>query len=324
MLYFRYYVEKISHFVRNDNSIIGTTQQNFVLQLISKNFNFSQLINRDTNLRKLTLILVLLLFAISYSSAQDGNVEIYLIDSYVTPELPHTFVLSFYTSDSCTSKLLIDNKKEKTVSGTFEVMHKTEVDFTNIKFDSANVPFQILVTDKNGKISRSEKYTVTLPYKEDLISGNGPGFFKVFCFGGIIFGLPSPTYVSLRGEDYLAITKEIPLFSFYSGGYNYPVGYISAEYEHIFNAYKKNFIRAGYKHIFQIPGLEYISPGLSWFSDFNGYNGLSPEMSIGFMRIYNVFTLYAKYRYNFKPNESSSDFHEFSVGLYSNFFSINF
>ncbi|MBS3945644.1 MAG: hypothetical protein KGZ42_09125, partial [Melioribacter sp.] len=174
-----------------------------------------------------------------------------------------------------------------------------------------------------GTESRSQLYEVEIPRMIAIEKDKGSGLLQVCCFGGIIFGLPSPTIVMMNDKKIFGLSKEIPIFSFYSGGYNYPIGYVGAEYSYLFNSDKKNFIRIGYKHIFQIPLIEYVSIGANYFSDFKGYNGVSPELSVGLFKIQNVFTLYSRYRYNIQPGRSGTDFHEFSIGLYSNFFSLN-
>ncbi len=253
-----------------------------------------------------------------------GKIEVYLIDAYVTPELPHKFVLSFFTSDSCLSKVKIDEKYEFIVSKNFTDNHKAAIYLTNVDFDSTSTYFRVHLTGKNNNESYSDLYELVLPYRGgDVLDQNGPGIFQVCCFGGIIFGLPTPTYVSAEGKNYFSLTKEIPVLSFYSVGYNYPIGYLGLGYAYVFNTDRKHYFRIGYKHIFQIPYLEYISPGLNYFTDLKGYNGLGPEISLGLVRIYNVFTLFARYRYNFQPVRGGTNFHEIAIGLYSNFFSLN-
>ena len=127
----------------------------------------------------------------------------------------------------------------------------------------------------------------------------------------------------MNGDSHFSLVKEMPLLTFFSSGYNYPSTYISLEYAHVFDAPIKNFLRLGYKKIIQLPVIEYMSPGVNLFTDFLGLNGISPEISIGWFKVYNVFTVYSKYRYNYKPGGSNADFQEITVGLYSNFFSIN-
>ena len=41
---------------------------------------------------------------------QSDSLEIFIIDAFVTPETPHTFNLSFFTSEEVKAKLSIDEK----------------------------------------------------------------------------------------------------------------------------------------------------------------------------------------------------------------------
>lgn len=267
--------------------------------------------------------LLIFLLPISSLFAQSA-IEVFLIDSYVTPEKPHKLVLSFFTSDSATSKVILNNEYEIDISNKLSDMHKKEILLDDYKFDSLYVPLQIFGKDKLGNDFKSEVYQISLPEADELLVGHSPSFFTVCCFGGIIFGLPSPTAVFTKNESYFALSKEIPILSFYSEGYNYPSGYIGIDYTYIFNAPINSVLRLGYKHIFQTDLIEYVSPGISAVTDFNGGNGFAPEISLGLFRIYNVFTVYAKYRYSILPSRSDANYHSISIGLYSNFFSINF
>lgn len=274
-------------------------------------------------MKKVFFLLVVLSSMLNlYGQEYTGNTDIYIIDSYVTQETPYRLVVSFFTSDSTTAKVVLENNKEYLTSETFTDNHKVTIDISNFTFDSNYVKYYIVAKNKAGELSKSDKYEAALPVTGEIKAASKSNIFEVCCFGGIIFGLPEPTLIRANGENYFSLKKEIPLFSFYSSGYNYPMSYFSVEYQHIFKQHV-NFMRAGYKHIFQIPYLEYISPGISGFTNFKGKNGITPEISVGLLRVYNVFTLNVKYRYNFKPNESNYNFSEISIGLYSNFFSIN-
>lgn len=280
-------------------------------------------------MKKISALLFIICVSMSYTFAQadslsSGNVDVYLIDSYITPETPHRLVVSFFTSDSTTSRIFILSQKEFEVSKNLSDNHKIEIDLSSFENIVSPLKYKIFVKDKNGEKSQSQVYEVEMPQNLVLKTERNLGMLQVCCFGGIIFGLPSPTFVDAGGKQYFSLTKEIPLFSFYSTGYNYPLGYFGIEYAHIFNADKKNFMRVGYKQIFQTGFIKYISPGINYFTDFLGYNGISPEITFGLFQVQNVFTFYARYRYNFQPNKSGADFHEMSIGLYSNFFSINF
>ncbi len=52
----------------------------------------------------------------SFYAQESDSIEIYLIDAYVKPELPHKITLSFFTSDLCKSKVIIDDNYEYTVN----------------------------------------------------------------------------------------------------------------------------------------------------------------------------------------------------------------
>ena len=254
--------------------------------------------------------------------AQTDSIEIDIIDNFVTPEIPHNFVLSFFTSEKTKSKILIDNQYEYVVSDTFNDIHKTRIDISKLKFKEKDVPFVIIVEDTNGNKFTSDKYDFQIPQEMKVKSESN--FLLLCLFGGTVFLLPSPAYVITNNEKYFSLTKEIPLISISKKGFTYPAGYFSLEYSHIFNAPRKNFLRLGYKQIIEVPGIQYVSPGINAFTDFRGFNGISPEISAGLFKILDTFILYVRYRYNVKPGETGSEFQEVSVGLYSNFFSLYF
>jgi hypothetical protein len=256
-------------------------------------------------------------------SAATGLIDIYVIDSYITPEAPNKCVITFGTSDSCLTKLVVMDRDTFVISSKPSDTHKFERELSKLKLDSAYIKYKIIAVDMRGNKTVSEPYEVELPKGLIIKSEYDSGLLSI-CLGGIVFLIPSPEYVTMNNKNYFSLSKEIPLFTFFSGGYNYPKGYISAEYSYIFKSPKKNFLRGGYKQIFQVPIIEYISPGVNAFTDFLGYNGLSAEISAGLFRIQNTFTVYIKYCYNFQPKESGLDFHEFSIGLFSSFFSLNF
>lgn len=276
---------------------------------------------------KTVILLTIFLFIGIVSAQTDSNkvsgTEIMIVDSYITPEAPNKFVLSFFTSDSCKSEIIILGKKTYDVSKKFEENHKFEIELSKLNIDTAGFHYQIVVKNKHGVETKSDITDVAIPKGVIITPEQQPSIFVMCCFGGVIFGLPSPTYVFNGGEYHWALSKEIPLFSFYSSGYNYPMGYLGIEYTYVFEAQKKNFFRAGYKHIFQIPSIKYVSPGVTGFTDFKGYSGMSLELSVGLFQIQNVFTFYTRYRYNFQLRNDGTGFNEFSIGLYSNFFSLN-
>ena len=268
------------------------------------------------------LFLGIRLFAQSDTTSA-GATEVTVIDSYITPELPNKFVLSFFTSDSCTSKLMIEQSKMVSVSENLSEDHKIEIELDRLNLHRLNFHYQIIVYDAKGAESRSELFEVALPESFNISKDMDPGLFGI-CLGSIVFAIPSPTYLFINGEKHWSLSKEIPLVNFYSGGYNYPSGYIGVEYSYIFESEKKNFLRIGYKQIVQIPVIKYLSPGINCFTDFKGYNGITAEFSLGLFQLQNVFTLYTRYSYNFQLIKGGTNFQTVSIGLYSSFFSLNF
>lgn len=304
-------------FINNFLIIVSFQKLNLIIINLSK-----QILS---NMKLLYLLIFLSFFTALYSQNENeasGNIEIFVIDSYITPESPNKFVLSFFTSDSCTSSIIF-NDKEYIVSKEFTDNHKFDLTLEN-DITTTKINYKIVVQDREKKLSYSQLYEVEIPQEMISAKEKNLSLLQVCCFGGIIFGLPSPTLVLKDGETFFSLSKEIPIFSFYSTGYNYPLGYVGIEYAHIFNYDKKNFLRFGYKHIIQLDFIKYLSGGINYFTDFKGYNGLSTEFTLGLIQIQNVFTLFTRYRYNFQTMKNSNNFHEISIGLYSNFLSINF
>ena len=78
------------------------------------------------------ILISFLLFLLSNFSvfAQNEEVEIFIIDAYVTPEKPHTFKLSYFSSEAIKSKVIIDDKYKIDVSNNLIEDHSVEVDFS--------------------------------------------------------------------------------------------------------------------------------------------------------------------------------------------------
>ncbi|MBE0551723.1 MAG: hypothetical protein IH619_05020 [Ignavibacterium sp.] len=248
------------------------------------------------------------------------GIEVFLIDAYVKQEPPYIFILSFYTSEVCLSNVIIDNKYEYLVSNGLSEAHSAKIDISSLNFLEKNVSFVIETIDSLGNMSKSESFEFDLPY-EPIIK-DGSSIWTLCLFAGSVFILPMPGYVINNGANYYSLTKEIPIVSFRSKRGNYPAGYFSIEYTYIFEAGNRNFARLGYKRIIPIDYIEYISPGITAYTNFDGQNGFSPELSVGWFTLLDTFTLYTRYRYNYKPGDSNSNFHEINLGLYTRFFSL--
>ena len=276
-------------------------------------------------MRKLFIIFFLIFISLYVYSQEKSNAdstEVYLIDNYITPDSPPELIVSFFTNIPVRSKIIVEDKYEYSVSKELSENHKDSIDISNIKLSSKQVHFVIQVEDSLGKKSFSENYEVDLP-KEVEIKGES-NFLLLCILGGTVFLLPSPVYVNWGNKSYFSLNKEIPLVFIRSGSFSYPTGYFSIEYSFIYNAPIRNFFRIGYKHIIEVPGIEYVSPGVDGFTNLNGFNGISPELSIGWLKIFDTFTLYSRFRYNFKPGGVNNEFSEISIGLYSGFFAIYF
>jgi hypothetical protein len=270
-------------------------------------------------LQKIIFLCAMVLTSINLYSQETDSIEIYLIDAYVKPELPHKFTLSFFTSDLCKSKVIIDDNYEYTVNNEFSDMHKMEIEITDLEFNDKIVNFIIITEDEAGNKNISEIFDFDLPYEPEIKKGSD--FLQVCLFAGAIFLLPYPSLVLQKAESYFSLTKEIPIISFRSKSRRYPAGYLSLEYSYIFDAAAKNYLRAGYKQLYDLPYIEYLSPGVSLYTNFLGNNGIGLETSIGLFTIVDTFTLYSRYRFNIKMGDSPGNFHEISLGLYSSFFS---
>jgi len=269
--------------------------------------------------RKIFILFFLLLSPL-YLLAQSDSIEVYLIDAYCTREMPYTFKLSFYTSEECKSKVVLDEKYEFDVSNELTDFHKKEIDINNISFSGKIVYFTIITETESGEKFESEKFDFDLPFEPQIESGSD--LFTLCLFGSVIFLLPYPSYAFDNNSSYFSLTKEIPFISFRSRNLNYPSGYLSIEYSYLFNNDDPSYLRFGYKKLFEVSHIEYLSPGLSLYTNFDLNQGVSPELSVGLFTIEDTFTFYVRYRYNFTLQSNGANFQEINIGLYSGFFSL--
>ena len=277
------------------------------------------------------VLFILSFFSISIFAQTDVEaVDIFIIDSYVTPNPPHKVIMTFFTSEDVKSKIKFDGNDELVVSNNYISEHKFELPLKNLKYDSTSIPFRITVEDAEGKKTTSEEFDLYLPDDYNLEITNNSNFLDL-CIGGIWYLVPSPTLTNVDSELNYSLTKEFPLVSFYGEGYNFPISYFSFEYSYLFDSGStreinkhRNFIRVGYKYIVQTDIIKYVSPGINLTTNFNSFNGISPEVSFGLFKFYETFTLYVRYRYNYPFDSSYQDFHELSIGLFTSSISFNF
>ena len=271
------------------------------------------------------LIFFIVLFNDCFASSltvESDSTEIYLLDSYIAPEKPTIFNVSFITSNSAKSKLYIDNKYEFTITDTLADNHKAKIDLAGYEFSKKTVPFYIIAEDSTGEKFKSDIFDLDFPKQIKMQKESNFLLFGVFFAMQLL--VPTPGYVHTNNANYFELTKEIPLLSFRSSNINYPSGYVAIEFSHIYNADASNFFRVGYKHFFMTPIVKYISPGIDLFTNFDGYNGYSLEVSFGMFDLLKTFTIYSRYRFNSQPSYSDRNFQEISVGLFSNYFSFHF
>jgi hypothetical protein len=265
-------------------------------------------------------LFLLVLFSSVKLFGQTDSTEVYLIDAYCTREIPYTFKLSFYTSEVCKSKVILEGKYEFTVSADFIDLHKAEININNLAFTNPIVNFVIETETKSGVINKSEIFDFDLPFEPEIKEGSN--WITLCLFGSSIFLIPYPSYVAESQKSYFSLTKEIPVISFRAKSLNYPSGYLSFEYSYIFNSEDPGYLRAGYKKIFEVSGVEYLSPGISLYSNFNTNLGISPEFSIGLFTIKDTFTMYVRCRSNFTFHSAGTNFQEIYIGFYSGLFSL--
>ncbi|MBE0571916.1 MAG: hypothetical protein IH618_10265 [Ignavibacteriaceae bacterium] len=269
---------------------------------------------------KTILLLILIFISSEKLFSQTDSIEVYLIDAYCTREIPYIFKLSFYTSDACKSKVILEDKYEFGVSYEPTDLHKTDIALSNLSFKDNIVNFVIITETDSGVINKSETFDFDLPFEPQIKEGSD--WITLCLFGSSIFLIPYPSFAAESQQNFFSLTKEIPIISFRSRSLNYPSGYLSFEYSYIFNAEDPGYLRAGYKRIFEIPGLEYLSPGISLYTNFNKNLGLSPEFSIGLFTIKDTFTMYIRCRSNFTFHASGTNFQEIYIGFYSGLFSL--
>lgn len=160
--------------------------------------------------------LFLAVFTLScYINAQDFEYdsdfyEVFLIDSYVTPEIPHTFVLTFFTPDEVTSKISIDDNYEFIISEVATEDHNTKIDISQIHFDSLYVTCKIMMKDADGNDLFSEPFELALPNSYEIAMDDAPGLLTTCCFGGVVFGLPSPNVILTEEGSFFSLTKRNP------------------------------------------------------------------------------------------------------------------
>lgn len=253
----------------------------------------------------------------SGASIEGDSVEVYLIEAFIAPKTT-ILRLTFFTSESVKSEAVFKNKVVP-VSVEFNENHQIEIDISEVERQGDMISFFVRVENEEGVKNLSEQFEV-------LAQGNttieGGADLTGCIIGGMVYLIPSPGYDFFRDTSSMSFGKEFPILSFFSGGYNYPNGYLSFEYRLNATIEPKSKYMLGYKQIVETPLIEYFSFGFSYSTDFKGNNAIVPEMSVGLFRVMNVFTIYARSSYYLYPENRKSDVTQISIGLFSAFFSL--
>ncbi len=271
---------------------------------------------------KLLTILILVVFSFqnaTYSQEETENeLEIFLIDAFCKPDSNRILIITYYSSFPVKSKVILENRYEFEVSNELTELHKIRIDLSDLDFEDKQVEFVVKSVDSLGNKFTSEIFDFDLPYEPNIKGGSN--IFTLCLFGGAVFLLPNPGLVVQNNKAEWSLTKEIPLLAFRKG-YNYASSYVSFELSYFNNFENKFNYRLGYKKIWEVKSIEFISAGLSGFTNFKNESGLSPEVTIGLFKLFESFTIYTRYRYNY-IFESDYGKHEFYLGFYSGFFTI--
>lgn len=258
-------------------------------------------------------------------TAQDqdysDSLEVFLIDSYVSIEKPYKINISFFTSDSAKSSIILPGLGEIKVSSESSDYHELKMDISEYRADSSLIKYKIKVVDRNNIEFVYDDFEAELP--QTLLKDQaGYDIVSSLCIGSLIFALPSVGIV-FDGEEYVSFSKEIPILSKYDVGYNYPQYYFALEYTHILKYNIKNLMTTKFNYVFTVGGIEYISPGLGYVTNFSGQNGLSTELSVGLFKVFDSFTFFTKFKNSYFFSSGNQNYTEISIGLYSNVFSFS-
>lgn len=271
--------------------------------------------------------LLLFIMLLSYGvNAQTGDfetdsVEVILIEAYVTQDDPDHLILSFFTSEPVRSSLRFSKGEMMDVNSNFVDNHKVKLNISGVRTDTTYLEFIVLVEREDGAGNSSEVFEVELPKREIIRLAQESGALTGCLIGGMVYMIPGVIHYYGSGNSYFGIDKELPVISYFRGGYNYPVGYLALEYIHLPKAVTKNQVAITANGILEFKPVEYLSGGIGYTTDFRKSNSLTIDVSVGLFRILNVFTFYVENRFGYYPS-SKTGYTQQSIGLFSSFFSI--
>jgi hypothetical protein len=254
-----------------------------------------------------------------FAQENEEAIEVYLIESFIPPEHPKEFHLGFSTSAVCKSKVILQGSKEVTIADTLTDFHKLVIDISGIKADSV-FSCVIITESASGEKYTGEPFDVEKP--QELKQEEGSSGLYSCLTGGLVYLVPIIDYNIAGKESHWGFSKELPIVSYFEGGFNYPKHFVSVEYSHIPNWEPKNTFRVGWKYLYQVAIGKYVTGGISLATNFKGFNGISPEVSWGIFTFHDVFTVALRYRFTTDFKSGGNTYSTFSLGLASWFFSV--
>lgn len=256
-------------------------------------------------------------FGLSFRSEEGDSIEVILIEAYSPKESPGKMVLTFFTSEPVKAEVIFSNKTVP-LGTEFNESYSTTLEISDIPVTEGMIVFYIRVQGESGQINLSEQFDIVA---EGNTTISGGADLTGCLIGSAVYAIPAVYYNFHRDSSGLGFGKEFPLISFFSGGYNYPNGFIAFEYTYTDVNDIKSRYNFGYKQIIEVPYINYVSLGFSFSTDFRGGNAVLPEASLGLFRIMNVFTLYVRGSHYVFPGDKDKNMTQFSLGLFSAFFS---
>lgn len=267
------------------------------------------------------LLLLLLVsgpvFGFSPQAAEGDSIEVILIEAYSPKDSPDKMVLTFFAGEPVKAEVIFPNKTVP-LGDEYKESYSTTLDIEGVPPQEDLIVFYIRVTNESGESNLSEQFDIVA---EGNTSISGGADLTGCLIGSAVYAIPAVYYNFHQDTSGLGFGKEFPLISFFSGGYNYPNGYIAFEYNYTDLHAVKSRYNFGYKQIIEIPYLNYVSFGFSYSTDFRGGNAVLPEASLGLFRIMNVFTLYVRASHYVFPANKEKNMTQLSLGLFSAFFS---
>lgn len=253
----------------------------------------------------------------SFGTEEGDSIEVILIEAYSPKDSPDKMVLTFFASEPVKAEVIFSNKTVP-LGEEFKESHTNSIDIKGVPPQEELIIFYIRVTGESGGSNLSEPFDIVA---EGNTSISGGADLTGCLIGTAVYAIPAVYYNFHNDSLGLGLGKEFPLLSFYSGGYNYPNGYLAVEYTYSDIHDIKSRYNFGYKQIIEIPFINYVSFGFSFSTDFRGRNAVVPEVSLGLFRIMNVFTLYVRTSHYVFPANKGNNMTQLSLGLFSAFFS---